>query len=79
MLRENNIRWAVLICANALLWCVLGFHQTSTAAPKENNEPFANAVAQRAEMISLLKEISAEVKAQHALMQSGTMKVIVSK
>ena len=79
MLRENRIRRAVLITANVLLWCVLGFYETGTAAPKESNEPFANSIVQRNEIISQLKEVVAELKAQRALLQSGTVKVVVEQ
>lgn len=56
---------------------VLGLYRPGTAAPKEEKEPFANAVAQRAEMIGLLKEIQAQLKEQNSLLSSGKLTVVV--
>jgi hypothetical protein len=50
---------------------------TGSAAPKEEREPFANAVAQRAEMIALLKGIHAQLKEQNQLLSSGKLTVVV--
>lgn len=78
MSRTSNIRWAVLIVFNAFMWTVLSFQQTTNGAPRADNEPFANSVAQRMEMNALLKEINAELKIQTALLQSGKLTVIVA-
>ena len=76
--------WALLLVANAMMWGMLGFYQSSSAAPRGTREPFANSVAQRAEMIAQLKAISAElqnvrtqIKQQNELLQSGKVKVVV--
>ena len=76
--------WALLLIANAMMWGMLGFYQSSSAAPRGTREPFANSVAQRAEMITQLKAISAELKnvrtqlkQQNELLQSGKVKVVV--
>jgi hypothetical protein len=61
----------------AALVCVLGFQQTGSAQPKPTHEPFANSVAQNAEMIQLLREINQNLKEQNELMKSGTMRVVV--
>lgn len=70
-----SFRWAALITANALCWCMLSFQQPSSAAPAK--EPFANAVEQRFEMLAQLKEINAQLKEQNALLRSGSLKVVV--
>ena len=74
---SNRIRWAVLVTLNVLFLCVLGFYRP-TSAQDNPHQPFANAVQQRNEIISQLKELNAELKAQSALMQSGRLTVIVS-
>jgi hypothetical protein len=76
---RSRTAWALLIAANALCYCVLGFYQTTTAAvPKGNPPPFANAVQQRMEMIGHLKEIKELLKEQNALLRSGNLKVVVT-
>jgi hypothetical protein len=53
--------WALLIAANVVFLCVLSFYRKTDAAPRAATPaPFANAVAQRMEMINELKEIRAE-------------------
>ena len=76
--------WVLLLIANIAMWGMLGFHNSSSAAPRGAREPFANAVAQRAEMIAELKAISAELrnvrtqlKQQGELLQSGKVKVVI--
>ena len=76
--------WAFLLAANVAMWGMLGFYQNSSAAPRTNQQPFANSVTQRAEMIAELKAITAELKnvrtqlkQQDALLQSGKVKVVV--
>ena len=61
----------------AAIVCVLGFQQTGTAQPKPTHEPFANSVAQQAEMIQLLREINHNLKEQNELLKSGTVHVVV--
>lgn len=63
--------------------CMLGFYQTTSAAPQAP-PPFANAVEQRIETINelreiraLMKEQNALVKEQIALLKSGEVKVVV--
>jgi hypothetical protein len=68
------LRWAVLVSANVLGWCMLCLLQPTLAAPAK--EPFANAVEQRFEIISQLKEINAQLKEQNALLRSGTLRVV---
>ena len=72
-----NGRWALTIAANVLFICVLAFYRSGDAAQPTRKEPFANAVEQRQEMIAELKEISAQLKEQNALLRSGKLKVVV--
>jgi len=71
--------WTLLIMANVLFYCVLGFYRATDAAPPKAKEPFANAVQQRMEMIVQLKEIRNLLKEQNALLASGKVKVVVVK
>ncbi len=75
MHRSLNPRWTVLIVLNVLFGCVLCFYQPGQAAP---TEPFANSTGQRAEMISLLKEINGQLKEQNALLASGKLQVVAT-
>jgi type II secretory pathway component PulM len=74
-----NRSWAMLMAAGALVLCVLGLYQPGSAAPRGENEPFANAVEQRAEMIAQLREINALLKEQNALLRSGGLRVVVAE
>ena len=71
--------WALLIVANVLFCCVLGFYRATDAAAPKPQPPFANAVEQRMEMITELKEIKKLLKEQNALLRSGEVKVVVGK
>ena len=77
MNRSNSFRWTLLVTLNVLGWCMLCFHENSTAAPGKENAPFANAVEQRFEIIHQLREVNAQLKEQNALLRSGTLKVVV--
>lgn len=77
MARNANLRWALLVAANVVGWCVLGLYRPGTAAPREAQPPFANAVEQRGEMIEQLKAVVAELKAQNELLKAGPLKVVV--
>lgn len=68
-------RFALPSSAVAALVCVLGFYGTGSAQPPKTHEPFANSVAQQAEMIQLLKEINQQLKEQNNLLRSGVMQV----
>ncbi len=70
---------AVLVVAIVLFCCVLSFYKTSDAAPKPPQEPFANSVEQRIEMVTALREIRDLLKEQNALLKSGTLKVVVAE
>jgi hypothetical protein len=48
---------------------VLRFYQDSDAAPRSANQPFANAVEQRMEMITQLREIRVLLKEQNTLIK----------
>jgi hypothetical protein len=73
----KSYRWALLVGANVLTWCMLCLHQQSTAAPSP--PPFANAVEQRFEMIDQLKQINALLKEQNSLLKSGSLKVVLAE
>ena len=78
----THTRWAVLILANVLFCCVLSFYGTSDAAQTRGNppqEPFANSVQQRMEMINQLREIKTLLKEQNALLRSGEIKVEIKE
>jgi hypothetical protein len=70
-------RGTLLVLLNVLVGCVLCFYQPGQAAPKESAEPFANPTEQRAETVKLLKEISAQLKEQNALLASGKLQVVI--
>jgi hypothetical protein len=74
---RDRAPWLVVFAATTLIAGVLGLYRTVAAAPKEEREPFANAVAQRAEMIALLKDIQAQLKEQNQLLASGKLTVVV--
>jgi hypothetical protein len=81
----GHTRWMLLGVGVALLGCVLGFHQFTSAAPPAAPPPFANSIEQRAEMVEQLKEMNAQLKEQNALLKeqltllrSGQVKVIVT-
>ena len=70
--------WTWLIVANVLFCCVLSFYRTTGAAPPKPQQPFANSVEQRMEMIKELREIKGLLKEQNALLRSGTIRVVTS-
>jgi hypothetical protein len=71
-------RFGLLVLANVLFCCVLGFYQTSSAQ-RPVREPFANAVQQRAEANKLLADIKSLLAEQNALLRSGRLKVVVDR
>jgi hypothetical protein len=79
MTKRKLLVGGALAVANALAWAMLGFHQTGAAAPPQNNEPFANAVEQRAEIIGQLKELNGLLKEQNALFKSGKLVVVIGE
>ena len=79
MRQTTRSGWVVLVVANVLLCCMLGFYQTSGAAPGGGTEPFSNSVQQRGEIIQQLKEVAALLKEQNKLLASGKLTVIVEK
>lgn len=76
---SNEKRWFVLLGLNALVIVTMVSWQSWAQAPTANM-PFANAVAQREQMIQLLKESNQLLKEQNTLLRSGKLKVeIVDK
>ena len=78
-MKKTLYPWSLLIVANALLWCMLSFYQTGSAAPKGGKLPFSNAVEQRGEMVRQLKLINAQLKEQNSLLRSGKLQVRIAK
>ena len=76
-MRKNVLVWGVLIAANVLLWCVLGLQQTTGAAQQRGQQPFANSVEQRNQMIEQLRELNAQLREQNTLLRSGRLTVVV--
>ena len=74
---RRRMSWLLLSLGAALIVGMLGLYRAGSAAPKEEREPFANSVAQRAEMIALLKDIHARLKEQNELLNSGKLTVVV--
>ena len=74
----TKFRFGIFLATNVLALSVLGLYRPTSAAAPEDSQPFANSVAQRAEMIAQLKEVVAELKEQNALLRSGNLKVLVS-
>jgi hypothetical protein len=70
-------RLAAIAAVIVALICVLGFYHAEAAAPKQDNEPFANSVEQRMEIISQLKELNRQIKEQNELLRSGKLRVEV--
>ena len=62
--------WSVLPLLVGVGLCVLGFYNSSGAAPQGGQPPFANAVDQRNEMIRELREIKELLKEQTALLRA---------
>ncbi len=75
---RKSFAWPLLLVAGVLFLGVLSFYRTSPAAPSGTKQPFANAVAQRQEMIEELKEISRLLREQNELLRSGRVKVKVT-
>ncbi len=73
--------WTLLIVANVLCYCMLGFYQATAAAQRAapRKPPFANSVQQRSEMIGLLREIKDCLKEQNTLLRSGKLRVVISR
>ncbi len=63
--------FALLLLLNGLAWGVLGFYDVLSAAPQSGQQPFANPVDQRQQMIAELVEIKALLKEQNALLREG--------
>lgn len=74
---KTRTAWTALLATNVVSLGMLGFYQTTTAAPPQAQEPFANAVQQRFETIDVLREISSLLKEQNALLRSGKLEVVI--
>ena len=69
---------SLLLLANVLCYCVLGFYQIG-AAQSGTRPTLANPVEERKELISNLEQIKDLLKEQNALLRSGQVKVIVTE
>lgn len=67
---KSRASWALAAVAGALVCCVLSFYRASDAAPPADNQPFANAIQQRMDMIAELKAIRELLKEQNALLRA---------
>ena len=70
--------FAILVGVNAVFYCVLSFYGTSQAAPRAVPGQFANAIAQRREMVDQLKQMNRLLAEQNRLLQSGKIKVTIA-
>lgn len=73
---KNEKRWFALLGLNAIAITAMVVWQSQAQAPAANM-PFANAVAQREQMIQLLKESNQLLKEQNTLLRSGKLQVEV--
>ena len=71
-MNKQMFRWAALLSANLFLWGVLSFYESSDAAPPSGQPPFANAVAQRHEIIRELQQIKTLLQEQVQLLRAET-------
>ncbi|REJ66627.1 MAG: hypothetical protein DWQ31_14385 [Planctomycetota bacterium] len=71
--------FALLLAANVVCVCVLSFYGRSEAAPREATGQFANAIAQRQEIIEELKAIHRLIAEQNRLLQSGEVNVTIAE
>ena len=66
---KRPARWTLVFVGLALCCLVLRLYQDSDAAPRSASQPFANAVEQRMEMITQLREIRMLLKEQNTLIK----------
>lgn len=76
MTRKRMCLGLAALCVGALC-CVPGVLQSSWAAPKGPQLPFANSVEQRGDFIRELKEMNSLLREQNALLKSGRLRVVV--
>ncbi len=69
-MKTKWFRWAALLSTNFFLWGVLSFYDSSSAAPPSGQQPFANAVEQRHEMVRELQQIKALLQEQNQLLRA---------
>ena len=77
--RRHAGTWMVVLVVLVLVWGVLSLYRSTDAAGQAPAEPFANAAAQRSEMIACLKEIRDLLKEQNALLKSGAVRVVLAE
>jgi hypothetical protein len=79
MIKHSHTGWVGLVVLNVLLWFVFVFGPEAEADPRQPPTLPVNPAAQRAEMVRELSEINQLLKEQNRLLQSGRVKVIVTK
>lgn len=79
MIKHSHTGWIGLVMLNVLLWFVFVFGPSAEADPRRPTAGPVDPAVQRAEMISELSEIKQLLKEQNQLLQSGKVKVIVTK
>ena len=70
-MRKNQLNWIVLATVNLCVLGMLFFHQESSAWQTGQQQPFANAVDQRQEMIRELKAIRGLLEEQNTLLRGN--------
>lgn len=78
MFVSTRARWTLVVAANVVAWCMLGLMRQTDAQPPSTGAPFTDAVEQRNEIISQLKQLNGLVKEQNALLRSGQLHVVLS-
>ena len=73
----GKVVWAMALGWMLTLVVLLGQNSPVEAQRQGPRPPFANAVQQRAEMLTLLKQIRDLLQEQNALLKSGKVRVVV--
>jgi hypothetical protein len=76
---KKSFRLGLAAMGIGALCCVPGLLQSSWAAPKGPQMPFANSVEQRGDFIRELKEMNALLREQNALLKSGKLRVVIAE
>jgi hypothetical protein len=78
MKTSSPSRFVWFVALGAACLGVLALYGPNAAVSQEAQQPFANSVEQRNEIIAQLKEVNAQLKEQNALLRSGELKVVVT-
>ena len=66
---KRRTPWTLALAAGVLFCCVLSFYRALDAAPPSGNQPFANPVQQRMDMVTELRAIRALLQEQNTLLR----------